>query len=148
MSHRGNLKKHIEAKHFPNVFSYQCTECLSVVGSKVALINHMRRIHPKNWLLTNDLSAICNLFDDSGHVTNPEDLDQFVLTSEDGSYFCGICNQAMSQKSNLKRHIESKHFANSFSYQCPECPHVVGTRKALERHKQNCHPKIYPSSAL
>ena len=30
-------------------------------------------------------------FNDSGHITNPQDLDQFVLTSEDGSYYCGIC---------------------------------------------------------
>ena len=80
-------------------------------------------------------------FNDSGHITNPQDLDQFVLTSEDGSYYCGICSQAANQKSNLKKHIESKHFPNLFSYQCPECPHVVGTKKALDRHKERIHPK-------
>ena len=82
-----------------------------------------------------------NYFNDSGHITNPQDLDQFVLTSEDGSYYCGICSQAANQKSNLKKHIESKHFPNLFSYQCPECPHVVGTKKALDRHKERIHPK-------
>lgn len=80
-------------------------------------------------------------FNDSGHITNPQDLDQFVLTSEDGSYYCGICSQAANQKSNLKRQIESKHFPNLFSYQCPFCYISVGTRDALQNHKKKCQPK-------
>ena len=80
-------------------------------------------------------------FNDSGQITNPQDLDQYILTSEDGSYYCGICHQAMRDRSNIKRHIESKHFPNVFSYQCPECPHVVGTKRALQRHRERIHPK-------
>ena len=77
----------------------------------------------------------------SGPITNPQDLEQYVLTAEDGFYYCGICNQSMNKKSNIRQHVESKHFPNLFSYQCPECSHVVGSRKALERHRQNRHPK-------
>ena len=69
-----------------------------------------------------------------GYITTPQDLDQYVLSSEDGSFYCGICNQAMKKKDNLKRHIESKHFPNIFSYQCPECSVVVGSRAALSNH--------------
>ena len=76
-----------------------------------------------------------------GQITKPQDLDQFLLTSEDGSYYCGICHQAMRDRSNIKRHIESKHFPNVFSYQCPECSHVVGTKQALLKHKNRIHPK-------
>ena len=76
-----------------------------------------------------------------GYITTPQDLDQYVLSSEDGSFYCGICNQGMKKKDNLKRHIESKHFPNIFSYQCPDCSTVLGTRRALERHRENSHPK-------
>ena len=86
--------------------------------------------------------TVCSkLFYTLGYITNPEDLDQYVLSSGDGSFCCGICNQTMNHKGTLKEHIESKHFPNSFSYQCPECSHVVGTKKALKRHRQNRHPK-------
>ena len=78
---------------------------------------------------------------DLGYITTPQDLDQYVLSSEDGSFYCGICSQAMKKKDNLKRHIESKHFPNIFSYQCPDCFTVLGTRKALERHRENSHAK-------
>ena len=45
-----------------------------------------------------------------GNIINPQDFDQYILTSEDGSFYCGICNQAMNQKGHLKEHIEAKHF--------------------------------------
>ena len=77
------------------------------------------------------------IYFDSGQITNPQDLDQYILTSGDGSYYCGICHQAMRDRSNIKRHIESKHFPNVFSYQCPECPHVVGTKRALQKHREH-----------
>ena len=80
-----------------------------------------------------------NLF--LGFITTPQDLDQYVLSAEDGSFYCGICNQASRKKDNLKRHIESKHFPNIFSYQCPVCCISLGTRDALQNHKKRCQPK-------
>ena len=138
MNQKGHLKEHIEAKHFPNVFSYQCSECSHVVGSKIALRNHKKRTHPKNQMLYDQFIGIdsfeyyrCFIFTDSGAISTPQDLEQFVLMTEDGSFCCGICHQAMNQKGKLKRHIESKHFPNLFSYQCTDC-----SRKALERHRE------------
>ena len=76
----------------------------------------------------------------SGSINSPEDLNQYVLSSGDGFFYCGICNH-QARKTDLKNHIESKHFPHMFSYQCPECSHVVGTKKALQRHKDRSHPK-------
>ena len=45
----------------------------------------------------------------SGPITNPQDLEQYVLTADDGFYYCGICNQSMNKKSNIRQHVESKH---------------------------------------
>ena len=78
---------------------------------------------------------------DLGVITNLQDLDKYILTSENGSFYCGICHQAMNQKGNLRQHIEAKHFPNGFSYQCSECTLVLGSRKALYNHKQRNHPR-------
>ena len=45
---RYNVRNHVEAVHFPNVFSYSCDFCEKAVGSKNALSIHMTRMH-KNW---------------------------------------------------------------------------------------------------
>ena len=78
---------------------------------------------------------------DLGVITNLQDLDKYILTSENGSFYCGICHQAMNQKGNLRQHIEAKHFPNGFSYKCSECTLVLGSRKALYNHKQRNHPR-------
>ena len=67
---------------------------------------------------------------------------QYILNSEDGSFCCGICYQAMNKKDNLKKHIEARHFPNVFSYQCSECSFVVGNKKALHNHIRLKHPKL------
>jgi len=42
---RYNVRNHVEAVHFPNVFSYSCEFCEKAVGSKNALSIHMTRMH-------------------------------------------------------------------------------------------------------
>ena len=42
---RYNVRNHVEAVHFPNVFSYSCDFCEKAVGSKNALSIHMTRMH-------------------------------------------------------------------------------------------------------
>jgi len=44
---RYNVRNHVEAVHFPNVFSYSCDFCGKAVGSKNALSIHMTRMHKK-----------------------------------------------------------------------------------------------------
>ena len=41
--------------------------------------------------------------------------------------------------SDVRNHIESKHFPNSFNCQCSFCAVVLKTNKALPRHVQNHH---------
>ena len=129
MNKKDNLKKHIEARHFPNVFSYQCSECSFVVGNKKALNNHIRLKHPKLWI---NFTKYLNIFSFKG---DRENLEQYILSAEDGTYICGICNQALKRRDNILRHIESKHFPNLFTYQCNECPLTFGSKSALYTHK-------------
>ena len=75
-----------------------------------------------------------------GIVNTYEDLDQFLGLDDMGRKCCGICSTFFSQNTkDLRFHIEAVHFPNVFSYQCPDCPTVVNTRKALANHKYKFH---------
>ena len=78
-----------------------------------------------------------------GEITCREDFYQYLVDNMDGTFGCGLCNAVKPHKAkeNILQHIESKHFPDMFSYPCPECSVVLGTKKALYRHKQNHHPQ-------
>merc|ERR1719318_408924 len=74
----------------------------------------------------------------SGSITSPEDFKKFIEKDEDGPH-CGICRQFYNRSvTNVRNHIESKHFPNSFLYSCPNCSINVNTKVALDRHATRC----------
>ena len=78
----------------------------------------------------------------SGDITTPEDFNKYIQRNARGP-FCGVCHQ-FSNKSvtNVRNHVESKHFPNMFDYQCNQCEMTVGTRKALDSHRQRNHKNM------
>ena len=71
-----------------------------------------------------------------------EDFGKFLTHNRDGSYSCGLCtNIKPSRKTDALIHIENKHFFNVFSYQCPQCSTVLGSKQALSYHKHSYHKK-------
>ena len=74
----------------------------------------------------------------SDHVptlTSPSDLDQFVERSDHG-YLCSICASfSHVGRSNVRNHVESKHFPNTFVYTCDLCQKQCKSRQALQQHK-------------
>ena len=67
-------------------------------------------------------------------LQSPEDFKKYIVRTDRGQT-CSIChNFSHSSKSNVRKHIESRHFPNSFSYSCPNCATVVGTQMALDKH--------------
>ena len=57
-----------------------------------------------------------------GCLTKLEDFDQYISVTESGRKCCGLCFVFVSEsKRDLRVHIESKHFPNTFSYTCEEC---------------------------
>ena len=71
-----------------------------------------------------------------------EDFGKFLTHNRDGSYSCGLCtNIKPSRKRDALNHIENKHFFNVFSYQCPQCSTVLGSKQALSYHKHSYHKK-------
>jgi len=78
-----------------------------------------------------------------GQISNVEDFDKYMdKEPETSGYYCNICQMYRKRgKADVRNHIESKHFPNSFTYNCHLCSYVVGTNKALSRHVQNVHTK-------
>ena len=77
----------------------------------------------------------------SGMITSAEDFDNFIEKEpEDQGYFCSICFSFRKRgKADVRNHVESKHFPNTFDYNCNVCGLTVGTNTALKRHMQRVH---------
>jgi len=43
----GNVRNHVESRHFPNMFEYTCKICGDLFGTKTQLNNHLARSHKK-----------------------------------------------------------------------------------------------------
>jgi len=75
----------------------------------------------------------------SGTVASPEDFKKYIARNDSGPV-CGICYQFSNRSvTNVKNHIESKHFPNLFTYTCKHCEMTFGTNTALEIHTRRTH---------
>ena len=75
-------------------------------------------------------------------LTDPSQLDQFIEKNlEGGRMQCSICKDYSHDRSHVRNHIESKHFPNTFSYDCPyeNCGKVFNTCQAFQTHKSRVH---------
>ena len=75
-------------------------------------------------------------FEGTVDVERREDLERYILKDESGSYLCALCSELKPNKARSKVwcHIESKHFPNTFTYQCEICFQDLTTRKAYQKH--------------
>jgi len=79
---------------------------------------------------------------DKGHqFESPEEFKQFLFKNpEDGKYHCSICHEYSHQSAvNARNHVESKHFPNSFVYNCDQCPASFKNAIGLNNHKTRKH---------
>ena len=74
-------------------------------------------------------------------LTSPEDFKKFIHRDDNGPV-CGICFQFSNRSvTNVRNHIESKHFPNFFTYNCKHCDMKFGTNTAMEIHTRRTHKK-------
>jgi len=77
-------------------------------------------------------------------IKEPQDLDQFLAKdAATNKYICSICHVFSHRgRTNVRNHIESRHFLGCFSYTCTTCGKTLNTRRALEVHKsaKACFP--------
>jgi len=79
---------------------------------------------------------------------DPSEFLQFVCreTSEEGKprYICTICNKfCHASRTNVRNHVESKHFPNAFSYNCEICGQSFPSKNNVQLHRSRVHkPKL------
>ena len=76
-------------------------------------------------------------------VANPEDFEKFAVKNGRGSFSCSLCTKHAVQLTDIKRHIESIHFPNTFTYTCPYCSKQLGSNNAYLVHKKKCLNKFW-----
>ena len=78
----------------------------------------------------------------------PEDLYQFVAHQPEAKgYYCTICSKARPKRTEVRNHVESIHFPNSFCYQCQTCEKTFRSKNALKVHNTTNHGNIYKKEA-
>ena len=48
----------------------------------------------------------------------------------------------MKRRDNLRTHVEDQHFRDVFSYPCPDCPMILGSKKLFYNHKHSAHKNL------
>jgi len=71
-----------------------------------------------------------------GKVFNsPEDLFQYVVKHPVKGYQCSICEKYKSPaRVNVRNHVESKHFPNTFEYACEFCGKIMYSKNYKDTH--------------
>ena len=54
----------------------------------------------------------------------------------DKDYVCNLCDFKHKSKSNVRNHVECKHFPNTYTYNCQLCDQTCNSLKALQNHNQ------------
>ena len=77
-------------------------------------------------------------------LSDPEQLMEYVARNPvSGKYCCVMCNNfSHMSKSNVRNHVESIHFPDTFSYSCSLCTSIFKTRQELYRHRSQNHRNV------
>jgi len=79
---------------------------------------------------------------DSGdpEIQSPDDLKKYILREPVTRLnVCGICSNFKHKViTNVREHIESKHYSHMFTYECKFCQKTFNTKMGLAKHKPKC----------
>ena len=63
-------------------------------------------------------------------------LSMMFLT--ESGWTCSVCGKQSKLKSDIKRHVDSKHILDHPGYECPYCGKIVKSKEALRKHVCPC----------
>jgi len=67
--------------------------------------------------------------------SSPEELFQYVVKHPVKGYQCSICEKYKSPaRVNVRNHVESKHFPNTFEYACEYCGKIMYSKNYKDTH--------------
>ena len=103
-----------------------------------------------NYFLTQPLPSLITLgsadyceppYGDNIDVKSPDDLYAFCMKEAgESKWKCGMCYQFSHMgRKQVRNHVESKHFPNTWQYSCKYCTNISNTKKALDIHMSVKH---------
>ena len=158
-----SMKRHIETVH-EKIKNYHCAHCDKAFSTSHAKKTHVKSVHEK----IKDLQ--CDQCDKRFASTSI--LIGHKETHSDTQYKCELCNDWLSSKSSLKRHMQLRHpkeeiirsncnfcdktFARiqglkihiksvhekKRDLQCPHCPKRFSSSSDLSQHKKVVHREV------
>ena len=138
-----NVRCHIEAKHYPGLFSYTCEGCRKLCRTKNAFVQHKKICrHLDSWMRSGKFLQIVKvtvIF----ILERYAQLQDFIKQNTGPGHSCLICGKNCSKLHAVQYHIESahgKHF--NVTYQCELCEKVTDTKNAYITHKSRNHKKV------
>ena len=140
---RSNLRKHVESIHFPGVFSYTCKHCSQTFNTKNLLNHHMKTHNVVSyWINAESVSRGFYFLEPwfillAGYGQGEKQFYEYIvkdLSSGPRSHKCTICGKLGTDRSNMRKHVESMHFPGVFSYNCKFCSLTFNTRNLLNLH--------------
>ena len=67
-------------------------------------------------------------------------LEEYIeKDAESGLLICRSCGKANRNKTNIKNHVESIHFAGQFVYNCQMCSKTFNGKNSLSVHMSVAH---------
>jgi len=79
-----------------------------------------------------------NMSGDGNKGVSLADLALLHLTRFPGGYTCNLCHKTFRDKTDGRRHLESKHFRSQQGYECDKCGKVLATQHSFQCHQKNC----------
>ena len=67
------------------------------------------------------------------------DLNNYISKISKGQFSCNICGKVGSQKFNLIRHVENKHFPGLYEYSCDKCESKFDSFDKFNTHRPCKH---------
>ena len=139
-----DLIEHNAAKH-GGVF-YPCEKCHRPCRSKLHLQWHIQAAHSKRNIPNRqekNISFVCDLCGYKPKVASLFALKVHKEAVHEGiRYNCPHCQHPCTTRSNLKRHIETKHDKQR-QYSCDNCSYTAQNELHLKQHKDEVHLGIF-----
>ena len=63
-----------------------------------------------------------------------------MMFHTESGWTCSVCSKQSKLKSDISRHVESKHILDHPGYECSYCGRIIKSKDAFKRHISTKHP--------
>ena len=85
------------------------------------------------------VKVITNILSVLGTSYNYDCFDEYIRRGDNHFSFCTLCNTYKNKSvTNVRYHIETKHFPGTFVYQCLVCGKKLDSKIRFRDHSRIC----------